>query len=381
MRLRLRYHLPLLLLLPPLIHAQQNLVIPQIADGGGWQTTIVITNTYSGAGSVSLTFFQDTSNGNTMAWTPPFIETVNLQNIGVGPSGTVFLHTMASAPITTSGYAVLTGPSTITAYAIFTQLNQDGTAEATPATNDILVPFDNTNGFVTSVGIANPTAQSVNFAVGMQLSGGGASSQLTAIQLPPGGHKAFALPIQFPTSAAQKGLIEFSTSTGSISELALRFNPTGAFTTAPVYPQPAGPIIGGGGATLPQYNSISIGPQIATTNTTGLALLFINISGLQTNGTYASATVGAQAPGGISGSAIWTNITVNGDTLTFSGFQSGQSTMQQSGNLAPITSATLTVTLTPQAGFPNNGSVTGSFNMVSTLATWSGTFTGAYTAK
>jgi hypothetical protein len=249
-------------------------VIPQIADGGGWQTTIVITNTFSTGGSVSLTFFQDTANGNTTAWVPPFLETVNLQNIGVGPSGTVFLHTMASAPI------------------------------------------------------------------------------------------------------------EFSTSSGSISVLALRFNPTGAFTTAPVYPQPAGPIIGGGGGTLPQFNSISISPQVTNTNTTGLSLLFINISSPQTNGTYGSATFGAQAPGGISGSAIWTNVTTNGDTLTFSGFQSGQSTMQQSGNIVPITSATLTVTLTPtSSSATTTGSVTGSFNLQSSLATWSGTLIGTYAAK
>ena len=315
---------------------------------------------------------------------PPFLETVNLQSIAVGAGGTVFLHTMGSAPITTSGYAVLSGPASITAYAIFTQLNQDGTAQAAAATSDVLVPFDNTSGFVTSVGLANPTSKAVTVAAAMQLSGG-AASQLAAIQLPPEGHMAFGLPNQFATSTAQKGLIEFTAPSGSsISALALRFNPTGAFTTAPVYPQAAGPIIvvsNGGGGALPQFNTINITPQIASSNTPGLSILFINVTMPQTNGTYGSGVLGATAPGGFNGGANWNTVTVSGQTLTFSALNAGQSTVVQSGNLGLDTSATLTVTLTPSAGSPNSGTVTGSFNIMNPLASWSGTFTGTYTAR
>jgi hypothetical protein len=54
---------------------------------------------------------------------------------------------------------------------------------------------------------------------------------------------AFALADQVPATSGHRGLAEFYSpgtgraSAGSISMIALRFNPAGAFTTAPVYPQ------------------------------------------------------------------------------------------------------------------------------------------------
>jgi hypothetical protein len=36
----------------------QTLYIPQIADGGGWQTTLVLSNTNDSASPVTLNFYQ-----------------------------------------------------------------------------------------------------------------------------------------------------------------------------------------------------------------------------------------------------------------------------------------------------------------------------------
>jgi hypothetical protein len=41
----------------------QTLVIPQVADGGGWQTTLVLTNTTANAVSASLSFFSGDERG------------------------------------------------------------------------------------------------------------------------------------------------------------------------------------------------------------------------------------------------------------------------------------------------------------------------------
>jgi hypothetical protein len=71
-----------------------------------------------------------------------------------------------------------------------------------------------------------------------------------SITLPAQGHLAFALPDQLPATSGHRGLAEFyfpaarGTGAGSLSMLALRFNPGGAFTTAPVYAQTGSPIIG-----------------------------------------------------------------------------------------------------------------------------------------
>jgi len=76
--------------------------------------------------------------------------------------------------------------------------------------------------------------------------------------------------------------------------------------------------------------------------------------------------------------ATWSSVTVSGDTLTFTGLQSSDSYMQSSAlNIAPITTGTLTVTLAP--GSTNSGTYTGTLDLVSTLQTVSGAFSGTYT--
>ena len=54
----------------------QTVLIPQVADGGGWQTTFVLTNTTINAGSATLTFYQETSGGATQSWNLPFVEAI-----------------------------------------------------------------------------------------------------------------------------------------------------------------------------------------------------------------------------------------------------------------------------------------------------------------
>jgi len=81
-------------------------------------------------------------------------------------------------------------------------------------------------------------------------SGSTVSTSLPSI--PANGHAAFELPSQFPQSAGQQGTLELSSAPvivspaavrpnvvvllpPTFSAIALRFNPTGAFTSLPVY--------------------------------------------------------------------------------------------------------------------------------------------------
>ena len=54
---------------------------------------------------------------------------------------------------------------------------------------------------------------------------------------------SFILSSQFPVIKNHAGLAEFYSSTGNISMIALRFNPTSSFTAAPVYAQSGPPLI------------------------------------------------------------------------------------------------------------------------------------------
>jgi len=133
----------------------QTVLIPQIADGGGWQTTFVLTNATINAGSAALTFYQETSGGATQNWNLPFVEAIG-QNVPVPAASTLFLHTQGTNLATSTGWAQLIVSSGITAYAIFTlrvsgRPDQDGTAPGSSSSTGILVPFDNANGSVTAL--------------------------------------------------------------------------------------------------------------------------------------------------------------------------------------------------------------------------------------
>jgi hypothetical protein len=47
------------------------------------------------------------------------------------------------------------------------------------------------------------------------------------------GHTAFQVPIEFPATKGQLGLVQFSSTNGAISCLGLRFSPAGTFTSIP----------------------------------------------------------------------------------------------------------------------------------------------------
>lgn len=286
----------------------QTLVIPQIADGNGWQTELVLTNTGATATTVSLSFFQSTANGVTQSWTPAFLETSVLQNIPVPAASTVFLHTPGTAASLSEGWAQLqTGPA-VSAYAIFTETvpgrqNQDGTALAAPSVSRMLVPFENTNGFVTSIAIVNTTGAPESVAVAMQ-PGSGAAAQLSPITLPANGYVAFTVPQQFSSTASRNGLLEFYAATGSFSLIALRFNPTGAFTASPVFAETGSPVIFTAGVSA--FNGTYQGTYTATgrsgtvtatiSNGTVTILSPANGTGtISTNGQIAFGTVVAGA--------------------------------------------------------------------------------------
>jgi hypothetical protein len=260
----------------------QTLIIPQIADGAGWQAELVLTNTSANATTASLSFFQSTGGGATQSWTPPFLETSSVQNLPLPAAATLFLHTSGTAAALSEGWAQLQAGSGVVAYAIFTQTvpgrtNQDGTAPAAPSASGVLVPFDNTNGFVTTMAIANTTAASESISVGMQPTSG-ASSQLAAITLPANGYMAFALSQQFSATAGQSGLLEFYSASGSLSLISLRFNPTGGFTAAPVYAEAGGPIIVSGISGIANFNGSYTGSYTDTAGGTASGSVTASVS-------------------------------------------------------------------------------------------------------
>ena len=152
--------------------------LPQIADGGNWYTAILLNNTTTSVGTVSINFFQDTSNGATSPWNPPFEEVSSTQNLSVPAGGVLYIHTAGTAATLTQGWGQVTGSPGVNATAIYTyesfagRPNQDGTAQAVAGATRILVPFDATPGYSTGLAVVNPTGSAENVSVNIELDSG-----------------------------------------------------------------------------------------------------------------------------------------------------------------------------------------------------------------
>jgi len=233
--------------LPLFGQSAQTLIIPDVVDGGGWQSTIVITNSSTNSAVANLSFYTDTAGGATQPWNPAFLETSSTAGIVMTSGSTLYLHTPGTAAALSQGWAQVDSDAGILAYVIFTnrvsgRQDQDATSLAVSATNRILVPYDDANGFVTAIAVVNPTAAAQTISVGFRTVDG-----LVALDaLPPVpamGHMTFILSQQFPVIAGHRGLAEFYSATGNISMLSLRFNPTQSDASAPVYFQTGPPLI------------------------------------------------------------------------------------------------------------------------------------------
>jgi hypothetical protein len=360
-----------------LAHGQQTLDISQVADGGAFQTTFVLSNGLPIVGSASVSCFQDSSNNATVTWNIPLIENVNLANITMPPGGTVFLHTPGTAANLIQGWCQIQAGAGISAYAIFTQQvtgrpNQSATAVSAAPTARVLVPFDNTNGQATSIGLANDSSTQATIEMGIQPDTGGIT-QASSIVLPPQGQTAFALNTQIPATANIRGMLELFSSTGNISVLALLFNSSGSFTAAPVYQLGGAPVIVPGSGAPTRFTSFSANslqfqpagsaaglvPAVFTPNAAG-GTFSVNLGGGMTftdgtfssnGGSFTASTLQANAttpPFGTFNPPGAGTFTVTSASMTFAltstqNFQPGNGTIIQQGNLT----GTLTVTGTP----------------------------------
>jgi hypothetical protein len=235
----------ILLLWLPL--SAQNLTIPHVVDGGGWQSTIVLTNTSPNPASATLVFHQQTgTDGSTQSWTPPLLEVISTSGLSLAGGSSLFLHTTGTAANLSQGWAELNADPSIIGYVVFSirsgATQDDGTALAVAASNRILVPYDDSNGFVTNMAIVNPTGAAEDISVAFRTTDGGVATGVLS-QVPAGGHLSFGLSTQFPIILNHAGLAEFYSATGTFSIIALRTNPTHSFTAAPAYFVSGAPMI------------------------------------------------------------------------------------------------------------------------------------------
>ena len=211
-------------------------VVPHIAVGGVWTTTLTFLNVGGGAGVFPLRF-----------WTPQgqpwevFVEGLGRFSeftISLPAGGSIDLVLPSQEPDIQTGWAEIDQPSAtrIAGHAIFADRTEGRPPfEAvvlltTWRDNQFMLPFDNSGGNNTCMALANssqfnPTTVSLDFtdqdANRLLLS----SKDLAARN-----QTAFCF-ADFPELAGLRGVLRVVGSELELTALAFRFNPGGAFTT------------------------------------------------------------------------------------------------------------------------------------------------------
>jgi hypothetical protein len=215
-------------------------VIPQVADGGGWQTSCTFVNLDTKRLNFEVLFF--TSDGGELAL--PFLGagTASAVEISLPVSESITIETTGANAALSQGFGYILrddvedGLGGLCVYRQRVSGRPDFEAVVplvSELINRFVLLYDNTREFVTTMAIANPDIDPIQVTVTLRDED---ANQLGAgtINLGPFRHEAFALSTRWPATAGRRGVIEFRSTGWGAAALGLRFNPSGAFTSFPV---------------------------------------------------------------------------------------------------------------------------------------------------
>ncbi|WP_321478105.1 hypothetical protein [uncultured Paludibaculum sp.] len=212
--------------------------LPQIADGQYWKTSIILANLDSTTSSWKVEFFGD--NGNPKEFTLAGRGRATVFSGTLTKYGSATLETLGGPGELNQGWARVSSPNygDVGAMVIFGTSGIPGRADLEASVpggrgddNDSMIPFDNTIGFATSVALLNSASYDTVVDAYVLDEQGLALAVPERITLKPGTKIAFATADRWAVSKNIRGSIFIDNLNGNISSLALRFNPSGAFTT------------------------------------------------------------------------------------------------------------------------------------------------------
>ncbi|MBL8174499.1 MAG: hypothetical protein JNK48_07515 [Bryobacterales bacterium] len=217
-------------------------VLSQIADGSGWKTTITLVNLDTAPATFTLSFYA--SDGSILRL-PIEGETGRLEAITrvipVGGSRTIV--TAGTDNALSQGWAELSSGQQVSGLGVFRQRvagrpDQEAGVSVTSATSRFVLPFDNTQGFVSSMALVNTNASLSRAASATPREEAGNTLLGDSVNLPARGHTAFEMAQRFPSMSGRRGSVDFVSAGADFSALGLRFNPGGAFTSLPFLERP-----------------------------------------------------------------------------------------------------------------------------------------------
>jgi hypothetical protein len=201
-------------------------LIPQVAVGGGWQTTMSVLNMDVGEVAFRLVF--RTSDGR--PWAVP------LEGRGTASSFALTLTTGARDSLD-QGWARIEVDCcyALAGFAVFRQRvtgrpDFEAVVPFSRPSNASFLLYDNTAGFTTGLSLANGYASAAAPLTMWVRDENGNVLATKSLNLPADGRLVTTLPALAPESGSRKGFIEIS-SPGAFGVLGLRFADGGSFTS------------------------------------------------------------------------------------------------------------------------------------------------------
>ncbi len=215
--------------------APPSLVFPQVADGGGYRTTLLLTNRSGFAATATVSFFSDSGAPLVLAVGEKTGDTFTLPLPALGAAA---LACSGKGSAAATGWAAVTvnPPADLNGNAIF-QLYQGGAllSEASVPASTLTSGADfyaaEEDGFSTGFAMANPGSLPLSGTITLRKSDGSIAGS-APLALVPGGHLSMFLSQLFPGAAS--GRAEIQLSSGYAAFTALRYHTSSVFSTVSV---------------------------------------------------------------------------------------------------------------------------------------------------
>jgi hypothetical protein len=209
---------------------EKDRVLPHIAFGGGWSTTITLVDCYETEAPFTLRFYDD--RGVAMNVPVAGLGSVSIISDRMPVNGSR-TYEIQDIGVTQTGWAELSYDWSLTAIgglAVFRQRvagRPDLEAVVPMSANndgDYHLAFDNTGGLVYGLALANPDLIQSTVEMTFTDDSGNAIGVPVTLTMDSKAHTAFALAVNYPQLANRRGVIHFQMQTGHVSALGLRFN-------------------------------------------------------------------------------------------------------------------------------------------------------------
>lgn len=222
-------------------------VFAQVAAGGGWTTSLYLTNPTATPATATLSFWGD--GGAALALPLTVTDADGTRSVtaaslseSIGPNSMVLIDCGPAIGAAETGWAqvALGANSQVVGHGVFhytspAGVESEGTVPMDTASgSSFVLPYEAANQFDMGVALANLSPSSRAIVSVTLADENGVTLTGTNVELPVRGHASFMLSGQVPAAARNRGWLRFSAPAGiAITGLGLRANPAGGFTSVP----------------------------------------------------------------------------------------------------------------------------------------------------